>query len=92
MVGSAANMQTIGQMIGSLSWNIYFSFADETIGYAKYIRYWSIIYLISTVIILIFVKEKSPEGVKSSVKNVALSYTKLLRLFLLRVSTIIRNV
>ena len=85
MVGSASNMQTIGQTIGSLSWNLYFSVVDERIGYAKYIRYWSIVYFISTVVILVLVKEKKDNRIKSSLANVGKSYKNLFRLFTLRV-------
>ena len=74
-------MQTVGQMTGSLSWNIYFSFAEERIGYSRYIRYWAIVYLVSTLLVLLLVKEKKV----SQLPNLARSYLNLLRLLTLKV-------
>ena len=81
MVGAAANMQTIGQMIGATSWNIYFSFVDGKMSYPHYLRIWCIVYLVSTLIIIFIVKEKPNPKLKNSVKNVARSYKNLFRLF-----------
>ena len=80
-VGAAANMQTVGQTIGSLSWNFYFSFAEERIGYSRYIRYWAIVYLASTLLVLLLVKEKKV----THLPNLARCYLNVLRLLTLKV-------
>jgi len=58
-VGMAANLQLGGQLIGAFSWNIYFSFLDETIGYPSFLRYISIFYLVATAAVLVLVKDTS---------------------------------
>merc|ERR1712227_94459 len=84
VLGAAANMQTMGQLIGSFSWNIYFSLVIDKTTYPIYIKYWSIVYLISTVLVLVFVKEKVLDGVKNSFSNLLVCFKNLFRLFTLR--------
>ena len=82
-VGMTANLQLGGQLIGAFSWNIYFSFLDETIGYVSFLKYVSLIYLITTVLVLIFVKDTS-ESENNSWQSVAASYTNIFKLLSLR--------
>ncbi|CAG5080820.1 Oidioi.mRNA.OKI2018_I69.PAR.g9713.t1.cds [Oikopleura dioica] len=82
-VGMTANLQLGGQLIGAFSWNIYFSFLDETIGYVLFLKYVSLIYLITTVLVLIFVKDTSVSE-NNSWKSVAVSYTNIFKLLSLR--------
>ena len=91
VLGAAANMQTMGQLIGSFSWNIYFSLVIDKTTYPTYIKYWSIVYLISTILVLIFVKEKVLDGVKNSFSNLFVCFKNLFRLFTLRVSNSFQN-
>ncbi|CBY14606.1 unnamed protein product [Oikopleura dioica] len=81
-VGMTANLQLAGQLIGAFSWNIYFSFLDETIGYPSFLRYVSIFYLVATAAVLVLVKDTSkPENNSwSSVSNSFLNIFKLLKL------------
>jgi hypothetical protein len=81
-VGMAANLQLGGQLIGAFSWNIYFSFLDETIGYPSFLRYVSIFYLVATAAVLVLVKDTSkPEDNSwNSIYNSFFNIFKLLKL------------
>ena len=82
-VGMTANLQLCGQLIGALSWNIYFSFLDETIGYPSFVFYVSIIFLCTTAAVLLFVKDTS-EPEQNSWKAVYNSFFNIFKLLKLR--------
>ena len=81
-VGMTANLQLTGQLIGISSYNAYFEYLDETIGYSLFLRYVSVIFLLSTVGVLIFVKEKktAKENSWAFVKSSYVNIFKLLKL------------
>jgi len=81
-VGMTANLQLTGQLIGISSYNAYFEYLDETIGYSAFLRYVSVILILSTVAVLIFVKETSPakENSWAFVKTSYVNIFKLLKL------------
>ena len=81
-VGMTANLQLTGQLIGISSYNAYFEYFDETIGYSLFLRYVSVIFIVSTIVVLIFVNETSVanENSWSFVKTSYVNIFKLLKL------------
>ena len=69
--------------------NPVFSLVEGKVAYSKYVQYWAILYVISTILIVIFVKEAQNPDSKISIKNVGKSYKGMFRLLLLRVRNLV---
>ena len=81
-VGMTANLQLTGQLIGISSYNAYFEYFDETIGYSLFLRYVSFIFIASTIVVWIFINETNPakENSWSFVRTSYVNIFKLLKL------------